>query len=126
MEWILLLGSIFNIVGGIGLLVSVVIKFPYGFPEISSPNEIIPRDYMQYRLFTAGTAFTFGALYFYLYRNPEYAVPFLLFGMFLKYWAFISSLIARYRYDLPMDVFISFGCSNVCVGVLFSIYLLAG
>ena len=123
MEWILLTGAIFNIVGGTGLLLSLVIKFPYRLSEIPPAREIKPRDYMLYRLFASGTAFAFGAMYYYLYNNPGFAVPFLYFGMFLKYWAFFSSLFALWRYDLPKAVFISFGCSNACIAALFTIYL---
>lgn len=126
MKYILLAGSIFNIIGGCNILLSIIVRFPYGFARIPCADEIVPPDYMQYRLFTAGTALTFGAMYYYLYRNPEYAFPFLIFGMCLKYWAFLSGMFAYYRYRLPKDCLISFGVSNLIVAVLFSIYLLMG
>ncbi len=125
MEWVLVLGSVFNMAGWVLILASLTISLPYGFPKPPLPAEINPPDYMLYRLFTAGTAFTFGAKYYYLFRNPCYAATFLPFGMCLKYWAFASSLIAYRRYRLPGEVFAAFGCTNGCVAVLFSIYLLA-
>jgi hypothetical protein len=125
MKYILLIGSIFNIVGGINILLSLALKFPFGFTEIPPAAEIKPPDYMQYRVFTAGTAFTFGAMYYYMFKNPEYAMPFLIFGMSLKFWAFLSSLIAFYRYHLPKDCFVSFGITNLFIAILFSIYLFA-
>ncbi|MCU0849523.1 MAG: hypothetical protein MUD12_16695 [Spirochaetes bacterium] len=112
MEWILLTGSVFNIIGGTGILLSLFVKIPYGFPVIPQVSEINPKDYMLFRLFTAGTAFAFGAMYFYLYNNPGYAVPFLYFGTFLKYWAFLASLVAVLRFGLPKSIFINFGCTN--------------
>ena len=116
MQYILLGGAIFNFVGGISILV-LFAKLP--------PQEMNPSDYAQYRLFTAGAAFTFSAIYFYLFQNPQYAMPFLIFGMSLKFWAFIVSILAYKRYGLPATDLISFGISNLIVAIMFAIYLLA-
>jgi hypothetical protein len=115
-QYILLGGAIFNFLGGISILVL--------FVQISSSEEMKPPDYAQYRLFTAGAAFTFGAIYFYLFQNPRYAVPFLIFGMCLKFWAFVVSLIAYKWYGLSLKDLVHFGVSNLIVAGLFAIYLL--
>ncbi|MBU1171722.1 MAG: hypothetical protein KKD44_19385 [Proteobacteria bacterium] len=125
MESILLIGGVFNLIGGIGILLSIFIRIPFGYPGIPPAGDIVPRDYMQFRFFCVGTAFSFGTMYLYLYRHPQHAIPFLFFGMGLKYWAFASSLIAKIRYNMPNDAFLLFGVSNLLVGVLFTIYLLA-
>jgi hypothetical protein len=123
MEYILLIGAGLNIIGGCSIIVSIFREFPFGFPAVRDAGEINPPDYMLFRLFTAGTAFCFGSMYIYLYFNPAYAVPFLYFGMALKYWAFVASLVASIRYRLPKTILINFGFSNLFVGVLFSFYL---
>jgi len=116
MHYILLAGAIFNFLGGVNILVS--------FARLPSSQEMKPSDYPQYRLFTAGTAFTFSALYFYLFQNPQYAMPFLIFGMSLKFWAFVVSLFTYGRYGLSSKDLVGFGVSNLVVGVLFAVYLL--
>ncbi len=63
-------------------------------------------------------------MYLYLYFRPEFAFPFLLFGMALKYWAFAASLVAWRKFRLPFLVFLNFGIMNLFVAVLFSGYLL--
>ena len=117
MEYILLGGAIFNFVGGAIILAK--------FVTLSEAQKGNPSDYAQYRLFTAGAAFTFGAIYFYLFQNPQYAMPFLVFGMCLKFWAFLVSLFAYVRCGLSLNDLFSFGISNLIVGGLFAIYLLA-
>ncbi len=124
MRYILLIGAAFNVSGGLAILLSMWVKIPYGV-KLPRAESIAPADYVQYRMFTAGAAFVFGALYYYLYKNPVYAMPFLVFGMALKYWAFLSSLVAYRRYRLPMDGLVAFGVSNLIVAILFSVYLLA-
>jgi hypothetical protein len=122
---ILLVGALFNLVGGLGILLSMRMKLPLGFAELPPDGRSAPPDYVQFRVFTAGAAFTFSAMYYYLYRNPEYAMPFLLFGTALKYWAFLASLFAHVRHGLPRGGLIAFGVSNLCVALLFTLYLLA-
>ncbi|HPI23399.1 MAG TPA: hypothetical protein PLE73_09385 [Spirochaetota bacterium] len=124
MDIILLIGAGFNIAGGIGIFVSQFVELPYSFPRVTAPDRADPPDYMVYRLFTVGTAFSFGALYLYLFFHRENAYPFLIFGMALKYWAFLTSLIAYRRYRIPAAVFFNFGLGNLAVGILFSAYLL--
>jgi len=117
MHYILLVGAIFNFLGGVSILVT--------FAALSSSQKTIIPDYAQYRLFTAGTAITFSALYLYLFLNPQYVMPFLIFGMCLKLWAFLVSLISYTRYGLPTKDLIAFGVFNLVIGILFAIYLLA-
>ncbi len=102
-----------------------IVKDAPGGPKYELEFEIAPADYVQYRMFTAGAAFVFGALYYYLYKNPVYAMPFLVFGMALKYRAFLSTLVAYRRYRLPRDGLVAFGVSNLIVAILFSVHLLA-
>lgn len=124
MEVILLVGAVFNIIGGIGILGSVFVVIPVGYPGIPETEDMEPKDYMQFRIFCAGTAFTFGIMYYYIYLNPQYAVPFLFFGMGLKFWAFLSSLIATIKYQMPKKIcLLFFGVPNLIVGILFAIYL---
>ena len=92
MDYILLIGAGFNFIGGVSIIGSIFIDYPFSFPSIRDAGAINPPDYMLFRLFTAGTAFCFGSMYMYLYRHPEYAVPFLYFGMALKYWAFFRAI----------------------------------
>jgi len=124
METILLIGSLFNFAGGMNIFFSVFMRFPMAFPEVPGPDEIKPADYMLFRFFTAGTAFTFGSIYLYLFYHPQYAVPFLIFGMALKYWAFIAAVAAYQRYRLPKIVFVNFGLGNLMIAILFSVYLI--
>jgi hypothetical protein len=116
MRYILLGGAIFNFFGGLNIIGT--------FFALSVSEKKNPADYAQYRLFTAGTAFTFSAMYLYLFMNPRYAMPFLIFGMCLKLWAFVVSLLSYNRYGLPAKDLIGFGVCNLVVGALFAIYLL--
>ncbi|MEW6347540.1 MAG: hypothetical protein AB1646_00630 [Thermodesulfobacteriota bacterium] len=116
MEYILLGGTILNSFGG-----AIIIGL---FARLSPQQRAEPPDYAQYRLFTAGAAFAFAAIYLYLFLHPEYAMPFLVFGMCLKFWAFVVSLFAYICYALPARDFISFGLSNFVFAVLFAVYLL--
>ena len=126
MHSVLLVGAALNYFGGLNLLASMVVTFPTAFPLVRGAAPPRPPDYVLHRLFTAGTAFCFGSMYVYLYWHPAHAMPFLLFGMALKYWAFAASWIAYRRFQLPGKIFVNFGCTNLVVGVLFSIYLLTG
>src|SRR3990172_5955080 len=123
MKSVLLVGACLNLVGGASIFLSQFVEYPLSFPRVPSPASTDPVDYMLYRLFTIGAAFTFGAIYIYLYLRPEYVHPFLFFGAALKYWAFTVSLIALVRYRLPVTVFLVFGVTNLVVAVLFTAYL---
>jgi hypothetical protein len=125
-ESVLLVGACLNLVGGVSIGLSQFVEYPLSFPRVPSPASTDPVDYMLYRLFTIGTALTFGAFYLYLYVHPWYARPFLFFGMALKYWAFVVSLVAVLRYRLPVTVFFLFGVTNLTVAVLFTVYLARG
>ena len=124
MNNILLIGAALNLIGGCGILLSMLIRIPLTFPVLPSVDKINPSDYVLFRLFTSGTAFTFASIYIYLYLHPEYAMPFLIFGMALKYWAFLASLFSFILFKLPKDILINFGFSNLAVAILFTYYLL--
>ncbi len=117
MQYILLGGAIFNFFGAISIIVL--------YAALPASQRASPPDYAQYRLFTAGAAFTFSAIYFYLFQNPQYAIPFLLFGMSLKFWAFVVSLYAYLRCGLSSKDLFRFGISNLIFAVLFAVYLLS-
>ncbi len=125
MRFVLIVGALLNIIGGFSILASIFVKIPHNFPKISEIGKLNPTDYMLFRLFTAGTALCFGSMYIFLYLNPIYVIPFLFFGMATKYWAFVVSLIAYIRYELPKDALVGFGFSNLVVAILFSVYLTA-
>ncbi len=124
MKIVLLIGALVNAIGGMSILLSMYAVYPFSFPKLPAKDDIRPDDYILYRLFTAGTAFCFASMYLYLYFRPEFAFPFLLFGMALKYWAFAASLVAWRKFRLPFLVFLNFGIMNLFVAVLFSGYLL--
>jgi hypothetical protein len=115
MQYILLAGAIYNFVGAVSVVVS--------FAALSASQKASPPDYSQYRLFTVGAAVTFSAIYFYLFRNPQYAMPFLFLGMCLKFWAFVVSLYAYMRCGLSSKDFFGFGVLNLILAVLFAAYL---
>jgi hypothetical protein len=123
MNTILLIGAALNLTGGIGILLSMAIKIPFTFPVMPSADTVNPSDYALHRLFTSGTAFTFASMYVYLYLHPEYVMPFIVFGMALKYWAFAASLVSFIFFKLPKDILINFGFSNLTVALLFTYYL---
>lgn len=116
MKYILLAGAIYNFVGAVSVIVS--------FGALSDSQKASPPDYAQYRLFTVGAALTFSAIYFYLFQNPQYVMPFLIFGMCLKFWAFLVSLYAYIRCGLSSKDFMGFGVSNLILAALFAVYLL--
>jgi hypothetical protein len=91
---------------------------------LPSTDKINPSDYVLYRLFTSGAAFTFASMYIYLYLHPEYAMPFPVFGTALKYWAFLASIFSFILFKLPKDILINFGFSNLTVAILFTYYLI--
>jgi hypothetical protein len=124
-DYILAVGAALNFYGGVSLILSLFVTLPLGFPRLPAAREINPPDYLLYRLFTAGTAFAFGSMYVYLFMHPRYALPFLVFGTALKYWAFAASLAAYLRSSLPRDILVTFGVSNLLVALLFSYYLIS-
>jgi hypothetical protein len=124
MKDILLIGAVMNLVGFIGMLVSMRLKMPFSFPALPQTKDINPPDYVMHRLFSAGTVLTFSIMFFYLYFHSEYVKPFLIFGMALKYWVFIASLISYLVYKMPKDVLLCFGVPSLAMAMLFSYYLL--
>lgn len=126
MKSVLLVGAALNFYGALIIPASMFVRIPNSFPSLKRGETINPSDYVLFRLFTAGAAATFGSLYLYLFVHPEHVVPFLIFGAALKYWAFLASAIAYARYQLPKRTFILFGCANLLVAVLFTLYLIVG
>jgi hypothetical protein len=114
MDYILLAGATLNYTGSAKM-----------FMEIckTKPLETDPEEYLQFKIFVTGVAATFGSLYLYLFFNPEFIVPFLLFGAALKSWAFITSLFLFSRKILRIKAFAEFGISNGIVAVLFWILI---
>lgn len=120
MAIVLLVGGVYNCLGACLLLASK--------PWRTAGAETVQlraahADHVQSKLFMSGAALTFGVMYFYLYFAPQYAMPFLLFGTFLKYWAFVASFIAWRRAGLARTVFLQFGVANLVIAVGFSAYL---
>ena len=123
MRYILAVGAALNLYGGLVLLLSLFVKVPRSFAQLPPAEQVNPRDYLLFRIFTAGTAFAFGSMYVYLFLRPEHAMPFLIFGMALKYWAFFASVAAYLWSRLPKDTLVGFGFSNLLVAILFTVYL---
>jgi hypothetical protein len=124
MKNILLIGAVMNFMGFAGMLISMRLKLPFSFPALPQTEDINPPDYVLHRLFSAGTVLTFGIMFAYLYFHTEYAQPFLVFGMALKYWVFLASLVSYLVYKMPKDILFCFGLPSLAVAVLFSYYLL--
>jgi hypothetical protein len=118
MQAILLVGVALNWLGATKLFVEAM------FAVRAAPNSSSPAEYLQLKLFTAGTAAVFGSLYLYLYVHPVFVVPFLAFGAALKTWAFLLSLYLFLIGRLSRRALFEFGVSNAIVGALFWIYLL--
>ncbi len=116
MEFILIVAAIYNLIGAL----TMWFQAPVLPPELGS----LPQDYMQYRIFTGGTAFLFGVIYIYVFFVPELAIPLLIFGIALKLWSFVSSLICYKKYNFPKDDFLKVGVGNLVFSVLLMIYLL--
>lgn len=114
LDLVLIMGALLNGFGAVKLFAS-------SFPKIKSQQT--PDDYWQLRLFVAGTAMTFGSMYVFLFYNPIFVWPFLLFGAALKSWAFLLSLYLVNIGDLSKKAFIEFGLTNGFVAVAFWIYL---
>ena len=109
MRWVLLVGVALNAAGALSLLP----------PRPGARGG----EAAQLRLFAAGTAATFAALYLYLYQHPAHVVPFLAFGAALKTWACVLSAGLRVQGRLETWPFVSFGVTNGVVAVLFWVYL---
>lgn len=124
MNNILLIGAALNLIGGCGIILSMLIKIPFTFPVLPLTDKINPHDYILFRLFTSGAALTFASIYIYLYLHPDYVMPILVFGMALKYWAFLASLFSFIFFKLPKNILINFGLTNLAVAILFTYYLL--
>src|SRR3712207_5077590 len=116
MSAVLLAGVLLNWAGAVKLG-SEVWRRPHHARE--------PADYEQLKLFAAGVAATFGALYLYLFLNTGDVIPFLVFGAALKTWAFVVSATLRAGGRLAAGPFLSFGVSNLVVAALFWAYVAA-
>jgi hypothetical protein len=124
MKNILLLGAAMNFAGFLGMLISLRLHMPFSFPTLPQKEDINPPDYVLHRLFSAGTVLTFGIMFLYLYYHSEYIHPFLVFGMALKYWVFLSCLISYLIYKMPKDILFCFGVPSLAMAMLFNYYLL--
>lgn len=91
----------------------------------SEPIAGVPDDYLQFKLFTGGTAAVFGCLYLYLYLHSFFVIPFLIFGATLKTWAFLLSLVLHVKRRLSRRAFVEFGMTNAVVGALFWFYIIS-
>jgi hypothetical protein len=118
MQAILLVGVALNWLGAAKLFIECV------FAMRAATSSDSPAEYLQFKLFTAGTAATFGSLYLYLYIHPRFVIPFLIFGAALKTWAFLLSLALFLMRRLSRQTLFEFGVSNGIVGTLFWIYVL--
>lgn len=125
MKNILLVGAVMNFFGFFGMLISMRLNLPFSFPALPQTKEINPPDYVLHRLFSAGTVLTFGVMFVYLYFHSEYAQPFLIFGMALKYWVFLASLISYLMFKMPKDILLCFGVPSLAMAMLFNYYLIS-
>ncbi|WP_250655886.1 hypothetical protein [Alkalimarinus coralli] len=116
MEFILIAAAIYNLIGALTMW--------FQAPQLQANAGEVPPDYMQYRIFTGGTAFVFSLIYTYVFFVPEAAVPLLLFGIALKFWSFVSSLISYKKFNFPKEEFFKVGVGNLFFAVLFVVYLL--
>jgi hypothetical protein len=114
MSFVLLPGVALNWLGAVAMVADV---------RREGPDARQPADYEQLKLFTAGTAATFGALYLYLFLVPADVIPFLIFGAALKTWAFVLSAALFLRRRLATGPFVAFGVTNLAVAVLFWLYV---
>ena len=116
MEFILIAAAIYNLIGALTMW--------FQSPQMQTDVDSIPPDYMQYRIFTGGTAFVFSLIYIYVFFVPELAVPLLVFGIALKFWSFIASLISYKKFNFPKEEFFKVGVGNLVFAVLFVVYLM--
>ncbi len=115
MQIILLIGVALNYYGAAKLLLTAVRAIPGSVHQ--------PEEWLQFKLFAAGTAAVFGSMYLYLYAHPQHAVPFLIFGAALKTWAFLLCLFLFVRQRLGRGALLEFGVSNGLVALLFWYYI---
>jgi hypothetical protein len=115
MEYILVIAALYNLFGA----------FAMWFQQTAAidSNNPLTSEYMQYRIFTGGTAFLFSIIYLYIFMVPESAMPLLLFGILLKLWSFSSSLICYKKFSFPKAEFLKVGVGNLTFAVLFTAYL---
>lgn len=108
-DYLILTGSALNYYGAVTGLLNIF----HRSQKIVQTGEVIKQQ-----MFITGTAATFGSIYLYVFLRPQYIIPFLGFGAFLKYWAFLSALVAYKHHNLPRTEFVRFGISNGLVGTL--------
>lgn len=111
MSSILLLGVLLNFVGAGRILFTALQAMP--------GRRTLHPEFLQYKLFTAGTAAVFGSLYLYLYFRPTYVMPMLVFGAALKSWACVLSVGLHLSGRQSRRNFLEFGVSNGVVAALF-------
>jgi hypothetical protein len=116
MEYVLVVAALYNLVGAYQIW--------FQSPKLQIEADSIPSDYMQFRIFTGGTAFIFSLIYTYVFFVPQTAVPLLFFGIALKIWSFVSSLISYKKFNFPKDDFLKTGVGNLVFSVLLVVYLL--
>jgi len=108
---ILLLGVAFNIFGAMPLFT--------GSARILAATPGSADRSLSLMLFSGGTALVFASLYLYLFFNPVYVVPFLVFGASLKTWASVLSFFLYLKKRTSLQAFIQFGVGNGVVAFLF-------
>ncbi len=117
MKEILLVGAALNFLCAAKLLSEVATSMPTA--------SHLPDQFLQFKLFTAGTAVVFAILYVYLYFHTTLAIPFLVFGAALKSWAFLLSTFLYVGHRLSRRSFLEFGLSNGIVAAMFWYYIAA-
>ncbi|OHD64870.1 MAG: hypothetical protein A2176_06065 [Spirochaetes bacterium RBG_13_51_14] len=111
----LLVGASANILFGVAILF-----FPRTFALLIQFN---PLTNELFRLFVSGVAIGLGIGYAYIYIYEPDNLSLLVFGMGLKYWAFIVTLYCFIVHDLSLLMFMLFGIGNFLLAVSFSAYL---
>lgn len=117
MEYVLIIAAIYNLIGAFTMWFQAN-------TAIESSNELAA-EYMQYRIFTGGTAFLFALIYLYVFFIPAIAMPLLIFGIALKVWSFISAFICYKKFNFSKSEFLKVGVGNLVFAILFVIYLSA-
>ena len=112
MQYFLLVGAALNFLGALKLGLESIINSRHAVEE-----------YLQLKLFVFGVATTFGLIYLYLYFNPVYIHPFLVFGAGLKAWAFVSCFFLFIMGRIGFRLLFEFGITNGVVAVMFMILL---
>lgn len=117
MREVLLVGVVLNFYGATRLLAEALASLR------AQPEDT--EEYLQLKLFTAGTAAVFGCMYLYLFFHISNAVPFLAFGAALKTWALLVSVLLYVKRRLSLRRLLEFGVSNGLVAGLFWWYLVS-